>query len=125
MYLWSPERVTIQRVIDGDTIEVQLDLGFHTYTTKTLRLAKINCPEKRDREAWEKAKEYVINSVYEVVTNPDSRSYEYTQREVKIITYKTGKFGRYLADIWVDGVHLNKELLEKGYAQPYGRKQNR
>jgi len=125
MYLWSPERVLIKRVIDGDTIEVELDLGFHIYCTKTLRLAKINCPERKDKEAWEKSKEFVDTKIFEKKTELDGRSFIFEQRQVKIITYKAGKFGRYLADIWVEGVHLNKELLEKGLAKPYGTGNNK
>jgi len=105
MYLWIEERVEVLRVIDGDTIDVRLDLGFEIKKKVRLRLTKVDCPERKDKVGWQKAKDFVTNAL--------------SSGKVKIVTYKAGGFGRYLADIWVGKIHLNKELLEKGYAKLY------
>jgi len=113
MYLWNHERVKVKRVIDGDTIEVELDLGFRTKIELILRLARINAPEVRSRDKAEKEKGLKVKAyVQEVLSKA---------KEIKLITYKTGKFGRYLCDIWLDGVHLNEFMLKEGLVKPYAK----
>lgn len=107
MYLWTPERVKVKRVIDGDTIEVELDLAFRIKQEMVLRLARIDTPEKKDRVKWQEAKDQLEKLVSE---NSD---------KIKIVTYKAGKYGRYLADIWAGEIHVNKYLLDKGLAKSY------
>ena len=92
-YLWH-YRATVTRIIDGDTIEVDIDLGFKTTLKKErIRLLGIDTPELRSRDESERAraklaKEYV-ESVIPVGT------------EVRITTRKDekGKYGRYLAQV--------------------------
>jgi micrococcal nuclease len=110
----------VVRVVDGDTIYFDVDLGFFIRITIETRLRGLNTPEIRgaEREAGLKAKAYV-----EQVLPPGAL--------VILNTYKVEKYGRYLADVYYfigaktreailgKGIHLNKELLDKGLAVPY------
>jgi micrococcal nuclease len=111
-YIWSGDHLKDIRVIDGDTIEVQFDLGFKIWTLQVLRFARINCAEKKDTIPYLKAKEFVEESLR-------------TSKEIKIVTYYKGKFGRYLCDVFCDGVNLNNLLLEKGLANLYEQNKKR
>jgi micrococcal nuclease len=101
---------SIERIYDGDTITVNIDLGFHTYRTEILRFANLDTPEIRGSERPDGliSRDYVVSRINEA-------------KEIIIRTYKdkTGKYGRYIADIYLDGVLLNDELIEEGLAEPY------
>ena len=101
-------RGLVTKVYDGDTITVDIDLGFHVVLKKeTFRLYRINTPEVRgvEREQglisrdW--LRERILHKNIVLVTKKD----------------KKGKYGRWLADIWMDGICLNDELVEKGLAE--------
>ena len=109
-------KAKIVRIVDGDTIDIVVDLGFKITTNQRLRLKGINTPEtynvKKDSEEYKKgmaAKEFVIQRVeannYEAIIDTDK---------------DTGKYGRYIAVIWLadNTTSLNDELVEKGYALP-------
>lgn len=116
MYEYSAK---INRVIDGDTIVVDIDLGFKIQATKTLRLLGINTPEIYGKNAspeGTKVKEYVEALLFN------------QKLIVKTLKDRTGKYGRYLAEVEVlsgedNGrpfwINLNKHLLENGMAEPY------
>jgi len=100
-------KARVVRVLDGDTLEAGVDLGFGITTTQTLRLRGIDCPELVTKEGKE-AKAFV-----EGLLKPSS--------EVLIKTSKSDKYDRYLADIFItdktgDVHYLNNELLKKGLA---------
>lgn len=107
----------VQKVYDGDTCTVLINLGFSTYTKQSLRLANINTPEVRGDEKLEGIK--VRDIVRELILN----------KQVVIKTYKDkrGKYGRYLADIYldIDGDdqldNLNDWLVVNNYATVYMR----
>ena len=96
---------TIKKIVDGDTMDVMLDLGFNTFRLERLRLARINCPEMGTPEG-QTAKDTV--KVFEGL-------------DVLISTKKTDKYGRYIAEvnITVDNVKFNISdmLVTKGFAQ--------
>lgn len=108
----------IKRVIDGDTIVVDIDLGFDVVLKdQSVRLKGVDAPESRTRDAAEKifgnlAKEYVLDFCF--------------QCNGKIIVQteldETGKFGRILGTI-IDAndreLILNEELIKKHYAVNY------
>tara|TARA_R110000824_G_scaffold126906_2_gene286674 strand:+ start:192 stop:536 length:345 start_codon:yes stop_codon:yes gene_type:complete len=101
----------VDRVVDGDTIDVTIDLGFSLYHKTRIRLAGINTPETRTRDLEEKAagiraKDFLIDRII----NAD---------KITLQTEKTGKFGRYLGVVYADGVDLNQTLLEEGHATKY------
>jgi len=113
-YIYNTTQLIIKRVIDGDTIDIVFDLGFKVSTQQRVRLARIDAPELRskdpkEREKAQETKKYVENKLKQC-------------KELKVVTYKTGKFGRFLVDIFVDGKNLNNELVEKGLAKRYESK---
>jgi micrococcal nuclease len=108
-------KMTVIRVVDGDTVYGDVDLGFNSVNKKMeFRLAKINTPEIKGatREAGLTSKVYVEEKIM--------------GKEVIIVTKKDSKekYGRYLAEVFYkDGsgayVSLNDELVQKGLAVPF------
>ncbi|MBQ0769141.1 MAG: thermonuclease family protein [Bizionia sp.] len=96
-------------VYDGDTVTALVDLGFLHYQEMKLRLYGIDTPEVRGVEKIEGKK--VRDIVREMILG----------KEVEIITYKDkqGKYGRYLANIILDGVDINLWLVANGHATVY------
>jgi micrococcal nuclease len=110
-YIFKPTRV-----VDGDTVDGNIDLGFGINISKRLRLLGIDTPETRTRDLEEKkrgfeAKDYLIGLLDKAT-------------KVKIVTENdsTGKYGRVLATLYVeiDGwINVNSTLLKEGYAKVY------
>jgi endonuclease YncB( thermonuclease family) len=98
----------VERVVDGDTVDLTIDLGFHTYVVKRVRLSRINAPE-RFTEEGKLAKAFVENALavgMEVVVQ--------TQLDSK------DKYGRVLGEIFIDKhFSLNEMMLMNGLAVPY------
>jgi len=106
-------KAKLDRVIDGDTIDVVVDLGFYTKVKERLRLAGIDTPEvygtKKNSKEYQKgveAKEYVEKRLQE------------NNNEMIIKTDKVGKYRRWIAEIILEDSKktLNQELVEKGFA---------
>ena len=101
----------VDRVVDGDTIEVSIDLGFHLTIKETLRLVDIDAFETRgdERDKGLEASLFLQRMI--------------ERREVLIETFKEGSFGRWLAKVWYnDGnysVYVNQALVDEGHAKPY------
>jgi micrococcal nuclease len=106
----------VTKVVDGDTIDVVIDLGFDISFTTRVRLAGIDTPESRTRDLAEKAlglesKKYLADRLKDA-------------KNIVIKTEKinsTEKFGRVLGWLYVNGEgnSLNLEMIEKGYAWKY------
>lgn len=103
----------IKRVVDGDTIDVDISLGFGTWRCgERIRLYGVDTPECRTRDAEEKkaglaAKNYVKRRLQQ------GRTYILTTKE-------KGKFGRYLGVIKLeDGTSINAELVKENLAVAY------
>ncbi len=104
----------VDRVVDGDTIDLVIDLGFKITTFQRIRLRGINTPEtynvKKESEEYKKgmaAKNFVVKRIEE------------NSFKVIVETDKdVGKFGRYIGVIRLadNTVSLNDELVEKGFA---------
>lgn len=114
MYEYRVKKVT--GVVDGDTIDCDIDLGFNVSYSQRVRLAGIDTPESRTKDKNEKvlgleAKEYVkskLKDAQSVVIKtelPDSSE----------------KYGRILGWIYVDGSpkSVNEQMIEDGYAWSY------
>lgn len=106
---------TVERVVDGDTIDVRVDLGFNLSASLRFRLARVNAPEKRG-----KSKVAGIHSwryVEDVCAKGDT---------IRILTMKSGKYNRWVAEVYYTSrsssaeVNLSDDLLTKGLAVPYG-----
>ena len=115
-------RVTeINRVLDGDTIDVTIDLGFDLFKKERVRVAGVDTPEKRTRDLEEKA--LGIDA-----TNWVKKKLEDTiEGDGDELTIRTelvggmGKYGRLLGWLYIneDLVSLNEQMIEEGYAWPY------
>ena len=101
------------RVIDGDTLDVDVDLGFHIFTRQRLRLLGIDTPEIYGREASPRgaaAKERVEELVM-------------LEEWLLIATEKSDSFGRYLAEVYLpSGRKLGQILLDEGLAEVYRKR---
>mgnify|MGYP001487537935 FL=1 len=120
-------RVTkIKKVLDGDTIDVVIDLGFDLAKTERVRIAGVDTPEKRTRDLEEKALGLdATNWLKEKLTETIKGEDELTIRtELK---GGVGKYGRLLGWLYVgeDAVSLNQQMIQEGYAWAYdgGKKQ--
>ncbi|MEO0636595.1 MAG: thermonuclease family protein [Pseudomonadota bacterium] len=104
-------RAIITEVYDGDTVTADVDLGFKTWRRdERLRLYGIDAPEVRGAERSEG------------LSARDALRRRVLGEDVVICTIKdkTGKYGRYLAEIFLDGENINDWLVAEGYAEPYG-----
>jgi len=120
-------RVTkIKKVLDGDTIDVVIDLGFDLTKTERVRIAGVDTPEKRTRDLEEKALGLdATNWLKEKLTETIKGEDELTIRtELK---GGVGKYGRLLGWLYIgdSNLSLNKQMIEQGYAWEYdgGKKQ--
>jgi micrococcal nuclease len=114
MYEYRIKKVV--KVVDGDTIDVEIDLGFNISYAQRVRLAGIDTPESRTKDAKEKALglevkdklKKAIDAAKDVVVKtelPDSSE----------------KYGRILGWVYLDGDtrSLNEQLIDEGYAWGY------
>ena len=116
---------SLEKVVDGDTIDVTIDLGFDVCTKQRVRLLGIDTPESRTSDKEEKVfgliskkklKEWCLKAVE---SEKDDIEIELRCPEKD----SRGKFGRILAEVWVseDGqwTNVNKWMCDNGYAVPY------
>ena len=96
-------------VYDGDTVTAIVDLGFLHFQEMKLRLYGIDTPELRGAE--KEAGIVVRDLVREMILNKEEEIHSYKDEQ--------GKYGRYLANIIVDGLDINKWLVDNGHAKPY------
>ena len=105
-------RVDLKRIIDGDTFVAMFDLGFKIHREETVRLAGINTPESRTRNLEEKKHGLAAKKFLDATLRDAEK--------VVIQVEAMGKFGRALGVVYCDDVNVNKVLIAKGYAYPYG-----
>ena len=112
--------VEINRVLDGDTIDVTIDLGFDLFKKERVRVAGVDTPEKRTRNLEEKALGIdATNWMKEKLDAAIKGDDELTIRtELK---GGMGKYGRLLGWLYVgeSNVSLNEVMIGEGYAWPY------
>lgn len=109
-YLYAAK---ITNVVDGDTIDAIVDLGFKTSMDMRLRLYGVNTPEihstdEAERERAKAAKQFVSDALL--------------NKDVLIKTHKVDKYGRYLAEVFLDEARtqtVNKALIAEGHAVEY------
>ena len=112
--------IKINRVVDGDTIDVTIDLGFDLFKKERVRVAGVDTPEKRTRDLEEKA--LGIDATNWVKKHLDSAI---AGEEDLIIRTELvggmGKYGRLLGWLYIgdDEVSLNEKMIEEGYAWAY------
>ena len=109
----------VTRVVDGDTIDVEVDLGFDILHKARVRMMGIDTPESRTRNLEEKALGLAAKARLKELLKGRKSKIE-TSKEGK------GKFGRILATVWASDkkgleeyVNINEKLIEEGHARPY------
>ena len=114
-------RVTqIDKVLDGDTIDVTIDLGFDLYKKERVRIAGVDTPEKRTRDLEEKALGIdATNWLKEKLDSTIAGDDELTIRTE--LVGGVGKYGRLLGWLYIgDSVlSLNEQMITEGYAWEY------
>ena len=111
MYQYKIKKIT--RVIDGDTVDVDIDLGFGITLSHRVRLKGINSAETRTKDLEEKAEGIKARLWLEK---------ELSKRgEWVIETTKEDKYGRILGTLYLvgDPVTVNERMLNEGIAKPY------
>ncbi len=105
----------VEKVIDGDTLEVRIDLGFDVWRVEHIRLRGLDAPELGSPKG-QAAKRFVARELADIPF-------------VVVHTYKTDKYARYVADVFYlaeskkkelifeKGTFLNQQLLDKGHAE--------
>ena len=102
-------RAFVQNVVDGDTVDVRLDLGCKVFVEKRLRLARINAWEVRgtERPAGLIARDWLRGKILG------------KHCIIETIRDRTGKYGRLLAEIEIDGGNINDALVANNHARDY------
>jgi len=111
MYEYSCE---VQRVVDGDTVDVVLDLGFDILHKCRVRLYGIDTPESRTRNLDEKARGKMASAFLSEAINSGNKVVIQTK-----LKDSKGKYGRVLGDIVVDGKNINQLMVKCHLAVAY------
>lgn len=100
-------KAMVIKIIDGDTLHLNIDLGFNVnYTNQIVRLARINCPE-------------LSTDIGKQVKDIVSKLLLNKQVIIKTIKDNKDKYGRYLAEVYLDNLNINDYLLDNNYALKY------
>ena len=105
----------VLRVVDGDTADAMIDLGFDTWVKKRIRFYGVDTWESRTRNKEEKVKGLAAKAyVKDLLENSDEGKFS-------IISYGTGKYGRVLGELFVKGYDqsVNELLKINGHAYEY------
>ena len=105
---------TVVKVVDGDTIDAMVDLGFGTWKKVRIRMYGINAPESRTRDLEEKKKGLAAKArLIELL--------EEVNNEFILVSHGVGKFGRCLGEIFLDknSDSVNNLLLSEGHGTEY------
>ena len=113
-------KIKLDRVIDGDTIDAYIDLGFDVSVKKRIRFMGINAPESRTKDLEEKAKGLAAKDrVKQLLSGCEN---------ITLKSHGVGKFGRCLGEIFLDTVDgkecltlksLNELLISEKHAVEY------
>ena len=113
-------RAKLDRVVDGDTVDALIDVGFDIWFKKRIRFKGVDTWESRTRNLEEKKKGLAAKArTKELLEKVSSKSGYF-----RIKSYGTGKYGRVLADIFIQDkegktIFINETLMEEGHADSY------
>ena len=102
------------RVVDGDTIDARIDLGFSVWLDCRIRLEGIDAPETRTRNLEEKTQGIITKEFLKTIMHS-------TGGHFVLKSHGVGKYGRCIGTIYVAGENINERLLAEGYAKRYGK----
>jgi len=107
-------KIQITRVLDGDTVDGIIDLGYDTYVRKRIRFIGFNAPETRTRDKSEKEKGIIAKEwLKEKCSNEQNQFY--------LKSHGLGKFGRVLGELFTisSNESVTKEMLAEGLGTEY------
>ena len=110
-------KVKLDRIIDGDTVDCYIDLGFDIQTKKRIRFAGINTPESRTRDLEEKKRGLAAKARLKEILEQAS--------EIHLDSQGLGKYGRVLGKLHVSSenlptmINVNELLITEGHAVEY------
>ncbi|MDB9847598.1 thermonuclease family protein [bacterium] len=100
----------LDRVVDGDTVDALVDLGFDTWKKVRIRMHGMNAPESRTRDLEEKKLGLAAKSrLIELLRDGD----------FILQSHGVGKYGRCLGTLWIEDIDINKTLISEGHATEY------
>lgn len=102
-YLYKAE---VERIIDGDTVVLIVDLGFNTFVREHFRLAHINAPERSDKPGWIAATDLIT-----LMIPPGCQCF--------VRSLGKDKYGRWLGEIYEGDVYVNEVMIDQGKAIRY------
>jgi len=102
----------LTKIIDGDTIDAEIDLGFGIFVKKRVRLWGINAPETKTRDILEKKKGKKAKKRLKSLLEKNNGQFE-------LISHGFGKFGRCLGEIFIENQSINDLLIEEGLVTKY------
>tara|TARA_Y100000996_G_scaffold238847_1_gene187743 strand:- start:420 stop:848 length:429 start_codon:yes stop_codon:yes gene_type:complete len=104
--------VSITKVVDGDTVDVDIDLGFGmVYKKQRVRLMGIDTPESRTRDLVEKlfgkaSKKHLKELL--------------SEGNITLRSHDKGKFGRILGELFINDISINQKMIDDHHAVDYG-----
>ena len=113
-------KINLLRVVDGDTIDAEIDLGFDVKIKKRIRFMGINTPESRTKNLEEKARGLAAKDRVKALLEGCGK--------IQLTSHGVGKFGRCLGELSIDIVdgkegltmtNLNELLIKEGHAVEY------
>ena len=113
-------RAKIDRVVDGDTVDAFIDLGFDTHVKKRIRLHGLDTWESRTRNKEEKVKGLAAKArTKELLYDISDKS-----KHCRIKSHGVGKYGRVLGELFIrdkdkNEININTTLIEEGHAYEY------
>ena len=100
------------RVVDGDTADAMIDLGFNVWVKNRIRFMGVDAWESRTRNKEEKVKGLAAKArLTEILDNADNKFI--------LQSHGVGKFGRCLGELFVDDKSINQQLINEGHAKEY------
>lgn len=108
MYTYN---ATVLKVIDGDTLQLNIDLGFRVGFKANCRLNGLNTSELNSKNEEERL-DAIRSKAFLESTAPAGSS-------VKIVSASLDKYGRPLIELLVGRNNINQQMISEGYAKPY------
>ena len=100
----------VERVVDGDTIDATIDLGFDTWKKVRIRMMGMNAPESRTRDLEEKKLGLAAKArLIELLGDGD----------FILQSHGVGKYGRCLGELFIEDMNINQQLITEGHAVAY------
>ena len=106
-------KVDVTRIVDGDTVDVDIDLGFGMiYKKQRVRMMGIDTPESRTRDLEEKFYGKASKANLEKILSG---------QEIQLVSHDKGKFGRILGELFIGGASysVNQQQIDENHAVPY------